>query len=175
MWYFEEVIQYLFFCLNCTGVNLTNRLNQLRYGQPALYDKIRAHACGLPAECINHGCLAECDPGMHHPLQSTTPPSSKFHTTLFKVPHHPLQNTTSPSSKYHITLFNVLIMDVLLNVILVWSNWPLIKCLLGFSSHFLINCYVFSTGICRLGLHCANQRFQKRQYAQVSPKPVLIN
>ena len=26
-----------------------------------------------------------------HPLQSTTPPSSKYHTTLFKVPHHPLQ------------------------------------------------------------------------------------
>ena len=25
----------------------------------------------------------------HHPLQSTTPPSSKYHTTLFKVPHHP--------------------------------------------------------------------------------------
>ena len=27
--------------------------------------------------------------------------------TLFKVPHHPLQNTTPPSSKYHTTLFKV--------------------------------------------------------------------
>ena len=43
----------------------------------------------------------------HHPLQSTTSPSSKYHITIFKVPHHPLQSTTSPSSKYHITLFNV--------------------------------------------------------------------
>ena len=42
------------------------------------------------------------------------PPSSKYHTTLFKVPHrhlqstlHPLQSTTTPSSKYYITLFKV--------------------------------------------------------------------
>ena len=39
--------------------------------------------------------------------QSTTPPSSKYHTTLFKVPHHPLQSTTQPSSKYHTTIFKV--------------------------------------------------------------------
>ena len=39
----------------------------------------------------------------HHPLQSTTSPSSKYHTTLFEVPHHPLQSTTPPSSKYHTT------------------------------------------------------------------------
>ena len=43
----------------------------------------------------------------YHPLQSTTPPSSKYHITLFKVPHHPLQSTTPPSSKYHTTLFKV--------------------------------------------------------------------
>ena len=43
----------------------------------------------------------------HNPLQSTTPPSSKYHTTLFKVPHHPLQSTTPPSAKYHTTLFKV--------------------------------------------------------------------
>ena len=43
----------------------------------------------------------------HHPLQSTTPPSSMYHTTIFKVPHHPLQSTTSPSSKYHTTIFKV--------------------------------------------------------------------
>ena len=43
----------------------------------------------------------------HHPLQSTTPPSSKYHIILFKVPHHPLQSTTSFSSKYHTTLFKV--------------------------------------------------------------------
>ena len=43
----------------------------------------------------------------HHPLRSTTPPSSKYHTTLFKVPHHPLQSTTPPSSKYHTPLFKV--------------------------------------------------------------------
>ena len=30
-----------------------------------------------------------------------TSPSSKFHTTLFKVPYHPLQSTVPPSSKYH--------------------------------------------------------------------------
>ena len=34
---------------------------------------------------------------VHHPLQSTTSPSSKYHTTLFKATHHPLQSTTSPS------------------------------------------------------------------------------
>ena len=45
----------------------------------------------------------------HHPLQSTTPPSSNRHTTLFKVAQHPHQSTTPPSSKYHITLFKVLI------------------------------------------------------------------
>ena len=43
----------------------------------------------------------------YNPLQSTTPPSSKYHTNLFKVPHNPLQSTTPPSSKYHTTLFNV--------------------------------------------------------------------
>ena len=43
-----------------------------------------------------------------HPLQSTTRPSSKYHTTLFKVPHHPIQSTTPPSSKYYTTLFKVL-------------------------------------------------------------------
>ena len=43
----------------------------------------------------------------HHPLQSTTPPSSEYHTTLFKIPHHLLQSTTSPSLKYHTTLFKV--------------------------------------------------------------------
>ena len=32
----------------------------------------------------------------HHPLRSTTPPSSRYHTTLFKVPHHPLRGTTHP-------------------------------------------------------------------------------
>ena len=42
----------------------------------------------------------------YHPLQST-PPSSKYHTILFKVPHRPLQSTTPPSSKYHTTLFKV--------------------------------------------------------------------
>ena len=34
-------------------------------------------------------------------------PSSKYHTTLFKVPHNPLQNIIPPSSKYHTTLFKV--------------------------------------------------------------------
>ena len=43
----------------------------------------------------------------HHPIQSTTQFSSKYHTILFKVPHHPLQRTTPPSSKYHTTLFKV--------------------------------------------------------------------
>ena len=42
-----------------------------------------------------------------HPLQSTASPSSKYHTTIFKVPHQPLQSTTPPFSKYHITLFKV--------------------------------------------------------------------
>ena len=37
----------------------------------------------------------------------TTSPSSKYHTTLFKVPHNPLQSTTPPSSKYHTPLFKV--------------------------------------------------------------------
>ena len=36
----------------------------------------------------------------HHPLQSITPPSSKYPATLFKVPHHPLQSTTTHSSKH---------------------------------------------------------------------------
>ena len=39
--------------------------------------------------------------------KATTPPSSKYHTTLFKVPNHPLQSTTPPSSKYQTTLFKV--------------------------------------------------------------------
>ena len=43
----------------------------------------------------------------YHPLQSTIPPFSKYHTTLFKVPYHPLQSTIPPSSKYHI-LYNLL-------------------------------------------------------------------
>ena len=42
-----------------------------------------------------------------HTLQSTTPPSSSYHITLFKVPHNPLQSTTPPSSKYHTILFKV--------------------------------------------------------------------
>ena len=44
----------------------------------------------------------------YHPLRSITPPSSKYHTTLFKVPHllfkvphHHPQSTTPHSSKYH--------------------------------------------------------------------------
>ena len=47
-----------------------------------------------------------------HPLQSTTPPAPKYHTTLFKVTHHlfkvptcPLRSTTQPSLKYHTTIF----------------------------------------------------------------------
>ena len=36
-----------------------------------------------------------------HPLQSTTPPSSKYHATLFKVPHHPLQSITPPIKVPH--------------------------------------------------------------------------
>ena len=39
-------------------------------------------------------------------VKNTTPPSSKYHNalfkvpiTLFKVPQHPLQSTTTPSSK----------------------------------------------------------------------------
>ena len=43
----------------------------------------------------------------HHPLQRTTPHSSNHHTTLFKVPHHPLQSITPPSSKYHAILFKL--------------------------------------------------------------------
>ena len=45
---------------------------------------------------------------LQHPLQSTTRPSSEYHTTLFKVLHHPLQTTTRPPSKYYSTLFKVL-------------------------------------------------------------------
>ena len=41
------------------------------------------------------------------PFQSTTPSSSKYHTTLVKVPHHSLQNTTPPFSKYHIAIIEV--------------------------------------------------------------------
>ena len=41
------------------------------------------------------------------PVQSTTPPSLKYHTTLFKVPQYPLQITTIPSSNYHNTLFKL--------------------------------------------------------------------
>ena len=41
----------------------------------------------------------------HHTFKSTTPPSSN--TTLFKLPHRPLQGTTPPSSKYHTTPFKV--------------------------------------------------------------------
>ena len=37
----------------------------------------------------------------HNPLQSTTPPSSKYHTTLLKIPQHPLRSRTQPSSKYN--------------------------------------------------------------------------
>ena len=42
------------------------------------------------------------------PLQSTIPPSSKNHTTFFKVPHEPLHSTTQPTSKYHNTLLKIL-------------------------------------------------------------------
>ena len=63
-----------------------------------------------------------------NPLESTTPPSAKYHITLFKVQdfshtcprsdcttkdpgiqstYHPLQSTIPPSSKYHIALFKV--------------------------------------------------------------------
>ena len=31
-------------------------------------------------------------------LQSTTSHYLRYHTTLFKVPHHPLQSTTPPST-----------------------------------------------------------------------------
>ena len=44
------------------------------------------------------GILTIVDNNNHYewsnPLQSTTPPSSKYHTTLFKVAHHPLQSTS---------------------------------------------------------------------------------
>ena len=43
----------------------------------------------------------------YHPLQSTVPPSSKYRTTLFKVPHNLLQSTILPFSKYHTTFFKV--------------------------------------------------------------------
>ena len=43
----------------------------------------------------------------YRPFQSTTPPSSKYHTTLFKVPYHSSQNIIPPSSKYHTTIFKV--------------------------------------------------------------------
>ena len=42
-----------------------------------------------------------------HLYMCTTPPSSKYYTTLFNVPYHPLQITTPPSSKYHTALFKV--------------------------------------------------------------------
>ena len=35
------------------------------------------------------------------------PPSSKYHTTLFKVPHQHLQSTTPPSPKNHTTIYKV--------------------------------------------------------------------
>ena len=43
----------------------------------------------------------------HHPLQSTTSPSSKYHDTHYKVPHHPLLSITTASSKYHTAIFKV--------------------------------------------------------------------
>ena len=46
--------------------------------------------------------------GQNYPLQSSTPPSSKYQTTLFKVPHHPLQSTYLHPSKYHTSLFKEL-------------------------------------------------------------------
>ena len=39
--------------------------------------------------------------------ENISPPSLKYHTTIFKVPHHHLQNTTPPSLKYHTSLFKV--------------------------------------------------------------------
>ena len=36
----------------------------------------------------------------YHPLQSTIPPSSKYYTTLFKVPHQPLQYTVSTAHNF---------------------------------------------------------------------------
>ena len=41
----------------------------------------------------------------YNPLQSTTQPSSKYNTPLFKAPHNPLQSTTQPSSKCLTKLF----------------------------------------------------------------------
>ena len=42
---------------------LISRLNQLIDQQPALYNRFIPHACGLSAECVNRGCLTECEPG----------------------------------------------------------------------------------------------------------------
>ena len=41
-------------------------------------------------------CAASMIKVPHHPLQSTIPPSSKYHTALFKVPYNPLQYTPCP-------------------------------------------------------------------------------
>ena len=46
-----------------------------------------------------HNCL---DILLVH-IQSIIQPSSKYHTTLFKVPHYPLPSTTPPSSKFRYT------------------------------------------------------------------------
>ena len=43
-------------------------------------DKRLSHGCNNISRCVH------CVKVPHHPLQSTTPPSSKYHITLFKVP-----------------------------------------------------------------------------------------
>ena len=57
---------------------------------------------------VKQAIIAEQKVRPHHlSLQSTTPPSLKYHATLFKVPHHPLYSTTSLFLKYHTTVFKV--------------------------------------------------------------------
>ena len=64
-------------------------------------------------EKINRGLFGRCNHYKYINVfhrnhnQSTIQPSSKYHTTLFKVTYNPLQSNIQPSSKYHTTLFKV--------------------------------------------------------------------
>ena len=79
-----------------------HRHNLVTFYVPLLIDVTR-NAVALLQRFMNISSLAKyvADQSTINPLQSTLQPSSKYQTTLFKVPYNPLQSTIQPSSKYH--------------------------------------------------------------------------